>query len=510
MTDMNGSVLNITCPHCGADFAMNASEYQSVTDQLKAQIGDRIAREAKESQEEAVKSALEKAKADANVVYLQLKEKYEQNRIANEQQIKELQHKANLAEQDQKLAVQKALAEKEQENVRLATELQNVKAMAQAEINATSIVAEGRIKDLEAKRQQEIDKIISTTDAEIAKKDRQIAEMTEKAKAAETEKLLAVKIAKEALYADIQQKDSEIILLKGQLQTQEKAAKLQEVSTKEKYETALRLKDEEIQRIKEFKQRLSTKALGESLEKYCHDQFNTIRTTAFPGASFEKDNDARSGSKGDFIYREKIGNIEILSIMFDMKTEADTTATKKRNEDYFKELDKDRNEKNCEYAVLVSTLEADSDFYNAGIQDVGYRYKKMYVVRPSQFIAIISLLRNAALNSLEYQKELALIKSKQLDLTHFEENMDAFRESFGRNFRLASNRFKTAIDEIDKSIAALQTTKENLMASEKQLRIANDKAENLSIKALTKNAPLVAARIAAVKTDASPLEKSQT
>ena len=509
MTDVNGTVLNITCPHCRADFAVNASEYQSVADQLKAQIGDRMAREAKASQEEAVKAALEKAKSDANIVYLQLKEKYEQNRIASEQQVKELRHKADLAEQEQKLAIQKALAEKERENARLVAELEHAKALADAEIKAANVAADGRIKELEAKRQQEINKIISAADAEIAKKDRQIAEMNEKAKAVETEKQLAVKTAKDALYADIQQRDSEIILLKGQLQTQEQAAKLQEVSTKEKYETALRLKDEEIQRIKEFKQKLSTKALGESLEKYCQDAFNSIRTTAFPGASFEKDNDVKTGSKGDFIYREKVGDTEILSIMFDMKTEADTTATKKRNEDYFKELDKDRVEKKCEYAVLVSTLEADSDFYNAGIQDVSYRYKKMYVVRPSQFIAIISLLRNAALNSLEYQKELAAIKDQQLDLTNFEANMEAFRDSFGRNYRLASSRFKTAVDEIDKTIASLQKARENLVASDNQLRLANEKAEDLSIKKLTKGAPSVAAKIAALKDDAKPeTEKS--
>lgn len=498
MTDMNGSVLNITCPHCGENFAVNASEYQSVADQLKAQIGDRIAQEAKAAQEEAVKTALDKAKADANIVYLQLKEKYEQAKAANEQEIKDLRHKADLAEQDQKLAVQRAVAAKEQENARLVSELQHAKEMAASEIKAAGIAAEGKIRDLEAKNQREKDKIIAAADAEIAKKDLQIAEMNERAKTAETAKNLAVKSAQESMTAALQKKETELLLLKGELETQIQAAKLQGNMQKEQYETALRLKDEEIQRIKDFKARLSTKALGESLEQYCQNQFNAIRTTAFPNAYFEKDNDARSGSKGDYIYRETVGDIEILSIMFDMKTEADTTATKKRNEDYFKELDKDRNEKKCEYAVLVSTLEADNDFYNAGIQDVSFRYPKMYVCRPQQFIALISLLRNAAMNSLECQKELALIKSQQLDLVNFEKNMQDFKDSFGRNYRLASDKLKAAVDGIDRTIASLQKTRDNLLASDNQLRLANDKAEDLSIKKMTKNAPSVAAKLTAI------------
>ena len=261
---------------------------------------------------------------------------------------------------------------------------------------------------------------------------------------------------------------------------------------KERYEAELKFKDDQITQLKDFKARMSTKMVGESLEQHCLDEFNKIRMTAFPRAKFGKDNDASSGSKGDFIYREESEDgIEFISIMFEMKNEMETTATKKKNEDFFKELDKDRREKNCEYAVLVTLLEPDSELYNSGIVDVSYRYEKMYVIRPQLFIPMITLLRNAALNSLSYQRELAVVRNQQLDLVHFEENMNAFKDSFGKNYRLASERFKDALDEIDKSIQHLQKIKEALTLSERHLQVANNKAEDLSIKQLTKNAPSV-------------------
>ena len=231
--------------------------------------------------------------------------------------------------------------------------------------------------------------------------------------------------------------------------------------------------------------------IGESLEQHCLNQFNSIRMTAFPTAYFEKDNDIRTGSKGDFIFREGVDGIEFLSIMFEMKNEADTTATKHKNEDFFKELDWDRREKNCEYAVLVSLLEMDNEFYNNGIVDVSYKYEKMYVIRPQFFIPIITLLRNASLNSLKYRQELEIVKNQQIDLSHFEENMVLFKNGFSRNYKIASEKFKTAIDEIDKTIIHLQKTKEALLSSENQLRLANNKAEELTITRLTKNAPSV-------------------
>ena len=275
---------------------------------------------------------------------------------------------------------------------------------------------------------------------------------------------------------------------------QETENRLKEKSLREQYQSALRLKDEQIEYYRDFKARQSTKMIGESLEQHCLDQFNAIRMTAFPTAYFEKDNDARTGSKGDFIFREASQDgTEFISIMFEMKNEMDATATKHKNEDFFKELDKDRREKKCEYAVLVSMLESDSELYNNGITDVSYRYPKMYVIRPQCFIPMITLLRNAALNSLQYRQELQTVRNQQLDILHFEENMNTFKESFARNYRLASEKFSTAIEEIDKTIAHLQKTKEALLSSENNLRLANSKAEDLSIKKLTKNAPAVKA-----------------
>ncbi len=276
------------------------------------------------------------------------------------------------------------------------------------------------------------------------------------------------------------------------LSSKEAENQLKERSLKEQYEEKLKLKDEQIEYYRDFKARQSTKMVGESLEQHCLIQFNSIRMTAFPSAYFEKDNDARSGSKGDFIFREASEDgTEFISIMFEMKNEMDTTATKHKNEDFFKELDKDRREKGCEYAVLVSLLEIDNELYNNGIVDVSYKYEKMYVIRPQFFIPIITLLRNAALNSLKYRRELQDIRRQQVDITHFEENMNAFKEGFARNYRIASDKFNTAIEEIDKTITHLQKIKDALLSSERNLRLANDKADGLTIKKLTKNADSV-------------------
>ena len=251
-----------------------------------------------------------------------------------------------------------------------------------------------------------------------------------------------------------------------------------------------------------MKARLSTKMLGETLEQHCETAFNQIRATAFPHAYFEKDNDARTGSKGDYIFRDQDeAGTEIVSIMFEMKNEADTTATKKRNEDFLKELDKDRNEKGCEYAILVSLLEAESELYNTGIVDVSHRYPKMYVIRPQFFLPIIALLRNAALGALSYKQELALVKAQSVDITHFEENLEAFETAFGKNYDLASRRFQTAIDEIDKSIDHLQKTKDALLGADRNLRLANDKAQDVSIKKLTRNNPTMQAKFQALGDD---------
>ena len=281
------------------------------------------------------------------------------------------------------------------------------------------------------------------------------------------------------------------------LETANSRAKLSEAALITKYESALKLKEEENERLKDLKSKLSTKMVGETLEQHCQTEFNRIRTAAFPHAYFEKDNDARTGSKGDYIFREldEAGN-EIVSIMFEMKNENETTATKHKNEDFFKELDKDRREKNCEYAILVSLLESDSELYNTGIVDVSYRYEKMYVIRPQFFIPIITLLRNAALSSLQYKQELAVVRSQNIDITHFEENMEKFKVGFARNYDLASRKFKTAIDEIDKTINSLQKAKDALLSSENNLRLANNKAEELTIKRLTRGNPTMAQKFA--------------
>lgn len=287
----------------------------------------------------------------------------------------------------------------------------------------------------------------------------------------------------------------------AKLQQQQSENKLREQSLREKYDGALQLKNEEIERLKDMKARLSTKMVGETLEQHCENEFNRLRATGFQNAYFEKDNEvSKSGSKGDYIFRENDENgVEIISIMFDMKNENETTATKHKNEDFLKELDKDRREKNCEYAVLVSMLEADSDLYNTGIVDVSHRYPKMYVIRPQFFIPMITLLRNAALNSLKYKNELAVIQNQNLDIVNFEERIEAFKTGFARNYELASRKFQTAIDEIDKTIDHLEKTKKALLSSENNLRLANNKAEDLTIKKLTRGNPTMAQKFADLK-----------
>jgi hypothetical protein len=291
--------------------------------------------------------------------------------------------------------------------------------------------------------------------------------------------------------------------LKHQYSQQELKSKLSEEALKKTYELQLRDRDEEIKRMQEMKARLSTKMIGETLEQHCETQFNLIRSTAFPNAYFEKDNDAKTGSKGDYIFKDlDESGTEIVSIMFEMKNEDDRTSNKNKNEDFLKELDKDRNEKGCEYAVLVSLLESDSELYNAGIVDVFHRYPKMYVIRPQFFIPIITLLRNAALNALKYKAELALIKAQSIDVTKFESELDAFKTAFGRNYELASKHFQTAIAEIDKSIDHLQKTKDALLGTDRNLRLANDKAQEVTIKKLTRGNSTMKEKFAQLTRDA--------
>ena len=451
----------LRCPNCGEIFQVDETGYNHIANQVRdKEFSMELERRAKElatRQEKEIELIRLQKEKDYSVGI----SKKEAEILEKEQIIAELKIKLDASETTKNLAVAQALEKKNQE---LSTE---------------------------AKEHSEK---LAKKDSEISARDRKISELQAKIEAGETATRLAVAEAVEMKNEELSRKVTEITNLKGELKNKEAENRLNEQSIKEQYENKLKLKDEQIDYYKDFKARQSTKMIGESLEQHCLTQFNSIRMTAFPNAYFEKDNDARTGSKGDFIYSEcGDDGTEFISIMFEMKNEADTTATKHKNEDFFKELDKDRNEKGCEYAILVSMLESENDLYNNGIVDVSYRYPKMYVIRPQFFIPIITLLRNAALNSLHYRQELQIVRNQQVDILHFEENMNAFKEGFARNYRLASEKFATAIEEIDKTIDHLQKTKVALLSSENNLRLANNKADELSIKKLTKNAPSVKA-----------------
>ncbi len=337
--------------------------------------------------------------------------------------------------------------------------------------------------ELKAEKEKELVELLAKKEAEIADMKSTIDKSEVEKKLSVTEAVKKIEKERDALVGELKSKETEKQLLEKSLQEKHVA----ELKTKD---DIIKMKDDAIAFHKDMKLKLSTKMVGETLEQHCEIEFNKLRATAFQNAYFEKDNDSKSGSKGDYIYREtdEAGN-EIISIMFEMKNEGDETATKKRNEDFLRELDKDRTEKKCEYAVLVSLLEAENELYNTGIVDVSHKYSKMYVVRPQFFIPIITLLRNAAMNSLKYKAELALVKSQNIDVTNFEDNVNKFKEGFAKNYDLASRRFKTAIEEIDNTIDHLQKTKEALLSSENNLRLANNKAEDLTIKRLTRGNP---------------------
>lgn len=395
---------------------------------------------------------------------------------------------------EEELQTRLHLAEQEKLNAIQLTEA-NLKNIWQEEITKK----EREIADLKAKKELELAEKLGTKERELAEQIRssetKIAQFQAQIEKANLEQKIQVQNA-------VQKIEKERDALANTIKTKELEKELLEKSLTEKFtadlktkEEIIKLKDEELAFRIDMKKKLSTKMIGESLEIHCENEFNKLRSTAFPTAYFEKDNDARTGSKGDYIYREldTEGN-EIISIMFEMKNEGDETATKKRNEDFFKELDKDRKEKKCEYAILVSLLESDSEFYNSGIVDVSYRYEKMYVIRPQFFIPIITLLRNAAMSSLEFKKQLALEKRQNIDITNFEESITEFKLGFSKNYQNASKKFHEAIDNIDKSIAQLQKTKDALLSSENHLRLANNKAEDLSIKKLTKGNPTMQAK----------------
>ena len=440
----------IKCPHCQTVFTIDENSYADIVSQVR----NKEFAEDVYKQLEFAKKQFETEKALAKE---QEKRLYDEERANFEQKILSLELALKNADVKEEKNVQEALHQKEKEFSALQAELDQLKQQLQ-------------FKEVELSQKFQED---------LHEKERTILEL---------------KQAKE-----LQQKEQEV----QQTALKEKY-ELELRSKKDQFELELKAKDEAIAFYKDFKAKQSTKMVGESLEQHCEIEFNRLRMTAFPRAEFGKDNDAKTGSKGDYIYREYDENgIEILSIMFEMKNENDETATKKKNEHFFKELDKDRHEKKCEYAILVSLLEADNELYNAGIVDVSYLYPKMYVVRPQFFIPIITLLRNAALNSLQYKQELALMRDQHIDITHFEEDLETFKKGFARNYELASKKFQSAIEEIDKTIKSLEKTKAALLSSENNLRLANNKAEDLTVKKLVKNNPTMKQRFEELNSDES-------
>jgi hypothetical protein len=463
----------IICPHCGKAFKIDEAGYADILKQVRdrefekqlherLELAEQDKRNAVELAETKVASALQKAAA------------------AKDAEIQELKAKLDAGEVARKLAVTEALSAVEKQRDALASEL----AQAKQDNKAASELAD--------------QKLLHELQMAAAAKEAEILGLQAKLEAIEVAQKLAIT---EALSGIEKERDD----LKNGLERAELEKQLAETSLKDKYETQIKDRDDAIERLRDMKARLSTKMVGETLEQHCETEFNRIRATAFPRAYFEKDNDARSGSKGDYIFRDMDeSGTEIVSIMFEMKNESDHTATKTRNEDFLKELDKDRIEKGCEYAVLVSMLEPDSELYNTGIIDVFHRYPKMYIVRPQFFIPIITLLRNAAMNSLKYKSELALVKAQNIDITKFETELETFKSAFARNYDLASGHFQKAIDEIDKSIDHLQKTKDALLGTNRNLRLANDKAQDVTIKKLTRGNPTMAAKFEELRTHDRP------
>jgi hypothetical protein len=458
----------IICPHCGKAFKIDEAGYANILKQVRDGEFEQQLHERLELAEQDKRNAVELA---------QTKVASDMQKAAGvkDAEIQDLKARLDAGEVARKLAVAEALSAVEKERDTLVNELEQAKRDKQAASDLAT-----------AKLLNELQKAAATKDAEIQG-------LKAKLDAKEVAQKLAIT---EAVSAVEKERDE----LKSGLSRAELEKQLAEKSLKDKYETQIKDRDDAIERLRDMKVRLSTKMVGETLEQHCETEFNRIRATAFPKAYFEKDNDARTGSKGDYIFRDldETGT-EIVSIMFEMKNESDRTVTKNKNEDFLKELDKDRTEKGCEYAVLVSLLEPDSELYNTGIVDVFHRYPKMYIVRPQFFLPIITLLRNAAMNSLKYKSELALVRAQNIDITNFETELDAFKTAFAKNYDLASRRFQTAIDEIDKSIDHLQKTKEALLGTDRNLRLANDKAQDVTIKKLNLGNPTMAAKFAELK-----------
>jgi len=461
-------MYEIKCPHCGKTFQVDEVGYADILKQVRDADFEQQLHERLELAERDKKNAIELATTKAA-------NELQKAMSSKETEVQALKSLLAAGDSARKLAVSEAVGNLEKERDLLESQLER----AQQENKTTVELAE-------AKHANELQKAISYKDAEIQKLKSELV-------AKEMAERLAVNQA-----VGVIEKERDV--LKSSLERAELEKQIAEKSLKDKYETQIKDRDDMIDRLREMKAKLSTKMVGETLEQHCETEFNRIRATAFPKAYFEKDTDVRTGSKGDYIFRDfDEAGTEIVSIMFEMKNEADETSSKKKNEDFLKELDKDRTEKSCEYAVLVSLLEPESDFYNTGIVDMFHRYPKMYIVRPQFFLQVITLLRNAAMHSLKYKTDLALMKAQNIDITNFEAELDSFKTGFGRNYELASKKFKAAIEEIDKTIDHLQKTKDALIGSENNLRLANDKAQDVTIKKLTNNNPTMAAKFLELK-----------
>lgn len=455
LSNLEVAIMNeIKCPHCHKVFTVDESSYADILNQVRT-------KEFNEEIHEKLEQIKNQHQSDLALAEEKVKNSFDKQLSLKEKELGELQAKLDAGEQDKKIAISSVESDMKEK-------------LAKQEKKITEL--ETKAKSIEKEKEFEVKQAL-------ADKEKDLLELTAKMNALQTDNKLKITEANS-------EKEKEIAELKSKLQLQEKEAELEKNSIKEKFDSEIKQKEETIAFYKDFKAKQSTKMIGESLEQHCETSFNQLRMTAFQNAEFGKDNDAKTGSKGDYIYREYDENdTEIISIMFEMKNEGDETATKKKNEHFFKELDKDRNEKKCEYAILVTMLEADNELYNNGIVDVSYAYDKMYVIRPQFFIPIVTLLRNAALNSLKYKQEVALMREQNIDITNFEEDLNIFKEGFARNYDLASRKFKTAIDEIDKTITHLQKTKDALLSSENNLRLANNKADDLTVKKLVKNNP---------------------
>ena len=493
-------MAEITCPNCHKTFTISEEEYKSIRAQLRDQEFVAALHEREQAFEQSKLDAVKIAEAAVTKDLQQ---------VISEKAAEISSLKAQLATKttENELAVKNAVADKEKQIAELAARIEAAMEAKSAAVNEVVAQKDTEISRLQGQIGNKESEYKLKLQEEVAQKEAEIAKLNAQIEANKTEQELAVQRAVSEKTGELSRKELEIEKLKGQLDNKEKEAELAQKNLKASYEQQLELKDEQIGQLKDFKAKQSTKMVGESLEVFCKNEFDRIRAIGFQNATFEKDNKvSETGSKGDFIFRETEDDVEFISIMFEMKNEMDTTATKHKNEDFFKELDKDRKEKKCEYAVLVTLLEPENDLYNNGIVDVSHKYEKMYVVRPQFFIPIITLLRNAARNSLQYRKELVTVRNQNIDITNFEAKLNEFKDKFDRDCRLADKNFEDAISDIDKTIKNLEKIKKELQLTVSHLKLADNKLQDITIKKLVKGNPTMAAKFEELKTD-SPDEE---